>query len=103
MYTTLELDSLVLFSLYFFFFSLVFFFLNRFNPFLILIVLELQLIVVCFLFIYFSVLNFSILGFVFALYIVAFAGAEASVGISILIVFYRLRGVLSLDFPVANL
>lgn len=74
---------------------------NRTNPFLVLIVLELQLIILCTLFSLFSYVNYSIVGFVFALYIVAFAGAEASVGISLLISLYRLRGLFSFDFPAA--
>jgi len=104
LYSTLsELNYFIIAFLYFYTLSFVFFFFNRSNPFLILIILELQLILLCFLFVYFSILNYSILGFVFALYIIAFAGAEASIGISILISFYRLRGVLSFDFPVSLL
>jgi len=79
--------------------SFLYFFLNRTNPFLVLVILELQLILVCFFLIYFSFINYNIFGYAFSLFIIAFAGAEASVGISILIVFYRLRGLISVDFP----
>lgn len=89
-------------SLYFYFSSFIYLFFNKRNPFLILIILELQLVLLCFIFIYFSVLSFSIIGLIFAVFIIAFAGAEASVGISVLIVFYRLRGVITTDNLVSN-
>jgi NADH:ubiquinone oxidoreductase subunit K len=86
-----------IFSLYFYFASFFALFTNRRNPFLVLIILELQLIILCFLYIIIGFINTSIVGYVFALSIIAFAGAEASVGISLLIVNYRSRGFLSPD------
>ena len=46
--------------------------------------------------------NMSVTGYIFALFIIAFAGAEASVGISLLIINYRSRGVLLPD-PASSL
>lgn len=86
---------------YFYFTSFIVWMGNYSNPFFILIVLELQLVILCTLFSIVSYVNYSIVGFVFTLYIVAFAGAEASVGISLLISLYRLRGLFSFSFPAA--
>nr|AKT93770.1 NADH dehydrogenase subunit 4L [Balamuthia mandrillaris]AKT93822.1 NADH dehydrogenase subunit 4L [Balamuthia mandrillaris]AKT93898.1 NADH dehydrogenase subunit 4L [Balamuthia mandrillaris] len=97
----LFIDYYFLSLLLLYFSSFLFFFLNERNPFLILILLEFQLIMLALLFIYFSYLNHSVLGYIFALFIIAFAGAEASVGISLLIVFYRIRGLFSVYFPSA--
>lgn len=46
-----------------------------------------------------SSLNFDdILGQVYAIYIIAIAGAESAIGLAILVAFYRLRGSVSIEF-----
>ena len=49
-------------------------------------------------FIIFSVFLDDLFGQVFALYVIAVAGAEAAVGLALLICFYRLRNVIALDY-----
>lgn len=79
--------------------SLFFLFYNEHNPFIVLVPLELQLILICLIAVYLSLTWQSILGLIFSLFVVAFAGAEASVGISVLIAQYRLRGLFSIEYP----
>lgn len=81
--------------------SLLLLFNNGHNPFLVLVLSEFLLILVCLLSVYLSLLWQSFLGIVLALFIIAFAGAEASVGISVLIAQYRLRGLFSIEYPSA--
>jgi NADH-ubiquinone oxidoreductase chain 4L len=40
----------------------------------------------------------DILGQVFAIYIIAIAGAESAIGLGILVAFYRLRGSIEIDY-----
>lgn len=63
-----------------------------------LISIEIMLLSVTFL-ILVSSLNFDdILGQVYAIYIIAIAGAESAIGLAILVAFYRLRGSVSIEF-----
>jgi NADH-quinone oxidoreductase subunit K len=48
-------------------------------------------------FIIFSVYLDDILGQMFALFILTVAAAESAIGLAILVVYYRIRGVISLD------
>jgi len=40
----------------------------------------------------------DILGQIYAIYIIAIAGAESAIGLAILVAFYRLRGSVAIDF-----
>ena len=40
----------------------------------------------------------DILGQIFAIYIIAIAGAESAIGLGILVAFYRLRGNISIEY-----
>jgi NADH-ubiquinone oxidoreductase chain 4L len=62
-----------------------------------LISIEIMLLSVTFL-ILINSLNFDdILGQVYAIYIIAIAGAESAIGLGILVAFYRLRGSVSIE------
>lgn len=63
-----------------------------------LICLEILFLTVNLNFIVFSVFLDDLFGQVFALYVIAIAGAEAAVGLALLICFYRLRNVIALDY-----
>ena len=39
----------------------------------------------------------DILGQIYAIYIIAIAGAESAIGLAILVAFYRLRGSIAID------
>jgi NADH-ubiquinone oxidoreductase chain 4L len=71
---------------------------TRKNLIIVLIMLELLLLAVSFLFAVSGVYLDDIIGPILSLYIISLAGAEAAVGLAILIVFYRLRGILALSF-----
>lgn len=71
---------------------------TRKNIIIILISIELMLLSINFNFIIFSVILQDILGQVFTLYILTLAGAEAAIGLAILIIFYRIRGIITINF-----
>ena len=74
------------------------FVLNRKNIILMLISIEIILLAITFLILITS-LNFDdILGQVYAIYIIAIAGAESAIGLAILVAFYRLRGSIAIQF-----
>lgn len=73
------------------------FVLNRKNIILMLISIEIMLLAITFLILIAS-LNFDdILGQIYAIYIVAIAGAESAIGLAILVAFYRLRGSILIE------
>jgi NADH-quinone oxidoreductase subunit K len=81
-----------------FFIGLCGIFLNRKNAILILISVELMLLAVNFLFLISSVYLDDRIGQIFALLILTVAAAESSIGLGILIVYYRIRGTVAIEF-----
>ena len=71
-------------------------FLNRKNLIIILMSIELMLLAVNINFIAFSTHLDLILGQVFALFVLTVASAESSIGLAILVVYYRLKGTVSI-------
>ena len=74
------------------------FILNRKNIILMLISIEIMLLAITFLILIYSFSFDDILGQVFAIYIIAIAGAESAIGLGILVAFYRLRGSIEIDY-----
>ena len=68
------------------------------NIIIIFISIELLLLSVNLNFIIFSVFINDINGQIFSLFILTIIGAEAAVGLGILIIFYRTRGILTIDY-----
>jgi len=60
--------------------------------------IELMLLSINLSFIFFSLYLDDIFGQLFSLFILTVAAAEASIGLAILIVYYRIRGVISINF-----
>ena len=83
------------FTIFLFILSIFGIFSIRNNLILLLICIELMLISINFNFIYFSTFLDDLLGQFFFICILAVAGAEAAIGLAILIVYYRLRGIIS--------
>lgn len=88
----------------FFFFSTALFisgssgmFLSRQHLLLILISLEIILLSVTVNFVVFSIFHDDLAGQIFALLVLAIAAAETALGLAILVVYYRLRGGISID------
>ena len=73
------------------------FVLNRKNIILLIISIEIMLLAVTIL-VLISSFNFNdSVGQTFSILIIAIAGAEAVIGLSIIVAYYRLRGTISLD------
>jgi NADH:ubiquinone oxidoreductase subunit K len=81
-------------SIALFFISISGIFITRQNIILILICIELMLLSVNLNFVTFSVYLDDIVGQLLSLILLAMAGTEASIGLAILIIFYRIRGVI---------
>lgn len=95
LYLTVKNMSL---SLILFLIGILGFVLNRKNVILMLISIEIMLLAITFLILIAS-LNFDdVLGQIYAIYIIAIAGAESAIGLGILVAFYRLRGSVAIEF-----
>jgi NADH-quinone oxidoreductase subunit K len=72
--------------------------LNRKNIILMLMSIELMLLAVNLNFIIFSVFLDDIMGQIFALFVLTVAAAESAIGLAILVVYYRIRGTVSIEY-----
>jgi NADH-quinone oxidoreductase subunit K len=72
-------------------------FLTKRHIILLLLSIELIFLSINYNFLLFSVFLDDILGQFFALCVITIAAAESSIGLSILVIFYKLRGGISLD------
>ena len=59
--------------------------------------IELMLLAINFNFIIFSIYLDDVVGQIFALFILTVAAAESSIGLAILVIYYRLKGVISIN------
>lgn len=59
--------------------------------------IELMLLAINFNFIIFSIFLDDVIGQVFALFILTVAAAESSIGLAVLVIYYRLKGVISIN------
>nr|YP_010007678.1 NADH dehydrogenase subunit 4L [Cyanidium caldarium]QNR39856.1 NADH dehydrogenase subunit 4L [Cyanidium caldarium] len=84
--------SIVLFLL-----SIIGIFLNRKNILIMLISIELILLSINLIFISSSFFLDDIIGQIFALMVLSVAAAESSIGLAILVVYYRIRGNISVE------
>ena len=73
-------------------------FLNRKNIIVMLMSIELMLLAVNCNFLVFSMYIDDVLGQVFSLFILTVAAAETSIGLSILILYYRVQGSVAIEF-----
>lgn len=74
------------------------FFLFRNNIIVVLMGVELMLLAVNLLLVSFSVGLDDLQGQLFALFILTVAAAESAIGLAILVVYYRLRGIIAVDY-----
>ena len=74
------------------------FVLNRKSIILMLISIEIMLLAITFSILIVSFHFDDILGQIYATYIITIAGAEFATGLDILVVFYRLRGSIAIEF-----
>ena len=73
-------------------------FVTRKNIIIILMSIELMLLAINLNLIIFSIYLDDILGQVFSLLVLTVAAAESAIGLAILVVYYRLRGIIAVDF-----
>ena len=73
-------------------------FLNRKNILIMLMSIELMLLAVNLNFLVFSVSLDDLVGQIFALLILTVAAAESAIGLALLVVYYRVRGSISVEF-----
>ena len=73
-------------------------FLNRKNIIIILMSIELMLLAININFVIFSVYLDDMTGQIFALFILTIAAAESAIGLAILVVYYRIKGIISINF-----
>jgi NADH-ubiquinone oxidoreductase chain 4L len=85
-------------SLILFLIGILGFVLNRKNIILMLISIEIMLLAITFAILIHSFHFDDILGQVYAIYIIAIAGAESAIGLGILVAFYRLRGSIEIEY-----
>lgn len=84
-------------SLVLFIIGIIGFVLNRKNIILMLISIEIMLLAVTLLILVSSFTFDDVLGQIYAIYIIAIAGAESAIGLAILVAFYRLRGSIAIQ------
>lgn len=73
-------------------------FLNRKNIIIMLMSIELMLLAVNLNFLLFSVYLDDLIGQLFALLILTVAAAESAIGLALLVVYYRVRGTIAVEF-----
>lgn len=93
-----ELFKYIIFCFIIFFIGSLGVFLTRRNILVILMSIELMLLSINFLFIFFSLYLDDLLGQVFSLYILTVAAAESAIGLALIVIYYRLRNVISIDY-----
>ena len=93
----LTLNHYLILSAFLFTVGVVGIFVNRKNIIVILMAIELILLSVNLNLIAFSVFSGTIAGQIFAMLVLTVAAAEAAVGLAILVVFFRLRGDISVE------
>lgn len=93
-----NITSFLFVSCFLFVIGILGIFITRKNLIIILMSIELMLLSVNFNFIIFSVYLDDILGQVFALLILTVAAAESAIGLAVLVVYYRLRGIISVNY-----
>ena len=73
-------------------------FLNRKNIIIMLMSIELMLLAVNLNFLLFSVYLDDLMGQLFALLVLTVAAAESAIGLALLVVYYRVRGTIAVEF-----
>ena len=73
-------------------------FLNRKNIIVMLMSIELMLLAVNCNFLIFSMYLDDVLGQLFSLFILTVAAAESSIGLALLVIYYRARGTVAVEF-----
>ena len=73
-------------------------FLTRKNFLIILMSIEMMLLSINLNFIIFSVVLDDIFGQLFSLFVLTVAAGESAVGLALLVIYYRIKGIISIDY-----
>ncbi|MBX7076462.1 MAG: NADH-quinone oxidoreductase subunit NuoK [Methanobacteriaceae archaeon] len=93
-----EITKYLIISISVFLIGILGIFLIKKNIIIILMSIELMLLAININFVIFSVYLDDITGQVFALFILTVAAAESAIGLAILVVYYRIKGIISINF-----
>jgi NADH-quinone oxidoreductase subunit K len=93
-----DLVLYVFLSIYIYLIGIYGIFLTRKNIIIILISIELILLAINMLFVIFSIYFDDFIGQLFSFFILTLAAAESALGLSIMIIYYRLRGFLDINY-----
>ena len=93
-----EITQYLLISISLFLIGMLGIFLIKKNIIIILMSIELMLLAVNINFIIFSIYLDDVVGQIFALFVLTVAAAESAIGLAILVVYYRIKGVISINF-----
>jgi len=97
MLINIEISKLLLISIILFIIGLLGIFLLKRNLIILLMSIELVLLSINFNFIIFSVYLDDIMGQIFTLLILTVAAAESSIGLAIIVAYYRRKGIISIN------
>ncbi len=93
-----EITKYLVVSLILFLIGILGIFLIKKNIIIILMSIELMLLSININFVIFSVYLDDVTGQVFALFVLTIAAAESAIGLAILVVYYRIKGIISINF-----
>jgi NADH-quinone oxidoreductase subunit K len=95
---TLDLMKFLLIAIILFLIGILGIFLVKKNIIIILMSIELMLLAININFIVFSVYLNDLTGQIFSLFVLTVAAAESAIGLAILIVYYRIKGIISINY-----
>jgi NADH-quinone oxidoreductase subunit K len=93
-----EITKYLIISIILFLIGILGIFLIKKNIIIILMSIELMLLAININFVIFSVYLDDMTGQIFALFILTIAAAESAIGLAILVVYYRIKGIISINF-----
>ncbi len=93
-----EIGRYLIISLILFLIGVLGIFLIKKNIIIILMSIELMLLAININFVIFSVYLDDNIGQIFALFVLTVAAAESAIGLAILVVYYRIKGIISINF-----
>ena len=95
---TFEIMKFLIVSIILFLIGILGIFLVKKNIIIILMSIELMLLAININFIIFSIYLNDLTGQIFSLFILTVAAAESAIGLAILVVYYRIKGIISINF-----
>lgn len=93
-----EIMKFLLISIILFLIGILGIFLVKKNIIIILMSIELMLLAININFITFSIYLNDLTGQIFGLFVLTVAAAESAIGLAILVVYYRIKGIISINF-----